>query len=610
MDRFAPPRRRSMVKSPWIALTSRILLTVALVAGLAIAVYLVRHHESQTYGDASVTLANCPQTETVNCEVVNTSAWSELFHVPIAAYAVPTYATLLALLWAGHRRPAFLAYAFGIGLLTTAYSLFLLWVSASRIGFVCLWCMRLYAVNIAVPVLAALAAMRSPRALAAEVLRDLRMRPATLRLAMGVFVGLLIVTIGAQQAYRAELRRDAAAARSKIEKEGGPLLPAVPESETQGNTRGEASRVVLPREAASGVRLAAIVPPMIAAAAPPAAPAPQSGAPQAIYQLAGPLRKVTADKREVKGAAFDLQGRLGKGKPIALIFWAPGYRPSENTLVEFAKIFAKDAPQFEVYAVAGRRDDQRDEEIVEEFSMLDLPKDLPLLIDDKFVVSEALSVSDVPNVALFSAKGALVVAKMKALDQYLVSANGNVLASDVLHRVAAGEEVPQIKQMHPAYPSAELMGKTAPSFSLKKLGSEGLYTFNAKRESGRPAMVMIWSATCKHCQLEIPQMVKWVNAHPGMVDIVGVTQLKKDKPGKMSHRDITKAYVKDQGISWTIVEDSDGAVSELYESISTPTTYFVSPSGKITAIWYYAHEEGFDQAMTTELAKAKAASND
>jgi thiol-disulfide isomerase/thioredoxin len=118
---------------------------------------------------------------------------------------------------------------------------------------------------------------------------------------------------------------------------------------------------------------------------------------------------------------------------------------------------------------------------------------------------------------------------------------------------------------------------------------------------------MFWSSTCKHCQVDVPQLVKWVRAHPGAVDVIGVTIIRKDQPGQPSHRAITEAYIKAQGIPWTIVEDVEGIVSDQYGSVSTPTTLFISPSGAVEDIWYYAHDEGFDAAMERSLAKAKAA---
>jgi thiol-disulfide isomerase/thioredoxin len=118
---------------------------------------------------------------------------------------------------------------------------------------------------------------------------------------------------------------------------------------------------------------------------------------------------------------------------------------------------------------------------------------------------------------------------------------------------------------------------------------------------------MFWSSTCKHCQLDIPQLVKWVAAHPGAVDVLGVTIIKKDRPGQPSHRAITEAYIRSAGIPWTVVEDVNGIVTDTYGSISTPTTVFVAPNGAVEDVWYYAHESDFDGAMERSLAKVRAA---
>jgi thiol-disulfide isomerase/thioredoxin len=269
----------------------------------------------------------------------------------------------------------------------------------------------------------------------------------------------------------------------------------------------------------------------------------------------------------------------------------------------------KEAPQLEVYAVSGRRDDQRDEEIQESFVLLDLPAGIPLLVDDGYTVMKALAVTDVPNVALFSAMGQLVIAKIKDPEQLVITPNGNRPAADVLREVAKGVEVPQIERMFPYYPASRLLDRCAPAFSAKLFGTGAPFTFPGKSATGRPTLVMFWSSTCKHCQLDIPQFVKWVAGHPGAVDIVGVTIIKKDKPGQPSHRAITEAYIRAEKIPWTVVEDVDGVVSSVYESISTPTTFFVSPTGSVQDIWYYGHEEGFDAAMDRSLAKAKAATS-
>jgi thiol-disulfide isomerase/thioredoxin/uncharacterized membrane protein len=578
------------------------LLAAVLLAGLGVASYLVAHHENQVYGDATLALANCPQTETVNCDLVNASKWSELAGVPVAAFAIPTYLLLIGLLVAARRRPEALAYVFCVGLLTVVYSIVLFVISKTLIGFLCLWCMRLYAVNFSIPILAMFSARRSPAALVAATMRDLRAWPRPLRRATAAFVALLALTVAGDQMLRSHVRAVARAERQRIEEQGGPTIPAVPpEPDATPAAPGHSS-------------LLGWLTPDAAAAEPPAAPAPPAGAaasapPAATqpFQLGAPLRRIEPSPEGPKSAPFDLQARIGTGKPVALIFWAPGFTWSERALIEMSAFLRKETPQFDVYAVAGRRDDQRDEEIQESFALLDVPAGLPLLVDDAFAVTKKLAVGDVPNVALFSAKGQLVIAKIKDREQLLITANGNRPAEEIIREVAKGTDVPQVKNMFPFYPAGKLLDRCAPAFTAKTFGTGAPFTFNGRSSGGRPTLVMFWSSTCKHCQVDVPKLVTWVRAHPGAADTIGVTIIRKDEAGQPSHRAVTEAYIKALGIPWTVVEDVEGVVTELYGSISTPTTLFVSPTGAVEDVWYYAHEEGFDAAMERSLAKARAA---
>ncbi|HKQ97728.1 MAG TPA: TlpA disulfide reductase family protein, partial [Candidatus Polarisedimenticolia bacterium] len=337
-------------------------------------------------------------------------------------------------------------------------------------------------------------------------------------------------------------------------------------------------------------------------------PMAQTVSQQIPYRFAGPLRRLGGSSARLDSQPFDLQARLGKGKPVALIFWAPEFPDAERALVTLAKFLTKATPQIETYAVSGRRDEQQDEEIWERFAMLDLPPALPLLIDDKFTVSQALTTTDVPDLAVFDGRGALVVAKIKDLAQALVSSDfGNIPAETLLHKLSAGEPVDQIKNMFPYYPASRLVGHCAPSFTARRFNSAESFTFTGRSPAGKPTLVMFWSSTCKHCQQEIPQMVDWVKKHPGVVDIVSVTHLKREKNSDAEHRKVTEAYIREQKIPWLVLEDPDNAINELYESVSTPTTYIVSPGSTISEIWYYAHQGNFGEALEKALGKARAA---
>jgi len=199
---------------------------------------------------------------------------------------------------------------------------------------------------------------------------------------------------------------------------------------------------------------------------------------------------------------------------------------------------------------------------------------------------------------------------MKNPQQLLVSGSGNVPAADVVRQVAAGEHVPMIRRMFPYYPATELYGKCAPSFTLEKFGTGEPYTFNPRSSSGRPTLLVFWSSTCKHCQVEIPNLVAWLGEHPGTVDVVSVTYIKPDRPDKPeepSHRKVTELYIKNQGVTWTVLEDPDRAVEDLYGVVSTPTAFFISPGGAVTSAWFYAHPKGFPEAMEKALSAARRA---
>jgi protein-disulfide isomerase/uncharacterized membrane protein len=133
-------------------------------AGVGVAIYLVRHKLHITLDPGYV--SSCNVSATVNCDAVNVSGMSEVFKLPVALYAIPTYALTIYLAVLGLRArtttDAQLKLAgataidliAGIGLLTSAFSMFLAWYSTVKVEAYCLYCISLYAVNIGTAALA------------------------------------------------------------------------------------------------------------------------------------------------------------------------------------------------------------------------------------------------------------------------------------------------------------------------------------------------------------------------------------------------------------------------------------------------------------------------
>ncbi len=134
------------------------------VVGMGVAVYLVRHKLHITLDPTYV--SSCNLGGAINCDKVNVSEHSELFHLPISLYAIPTYAvaaylSVLCLRAIGSTDAAVrkigataLNAVAGIGLLASASSLYLAWYSTVKVEAYCLYCISLYAVNFGMTALA------------------------------------------------------------------------------------------------------------------------------------------------------------------------------------------------------------------------------------------------------------------------------------------------------------------------------------------------------------------------------------------------------------------------------------------------------------------------
>lgn len=179
----------------------------ALVFGIGVSVYMTMHHEITVYGGESVQfqLVGCAEAAGVSCDVVNTSEWSEIFGVPTFTWAIPTYIALggLAVLAMLGRRSALWLLALG-GVGISAFSGFLYYISVVEIGSVCLWCMRLYAVNggVLVAALVALLPVLGARVPGMPTVREIG-------IGGGIFLGATVLSVGVQQAWRATLLGDA-----------------------------------------------------------------------------------------------------------------------------------------------------------------------------------------------------------------------------------------------------------------------------------------------------------------------------------------------------------------------------------------------------------------
>lgn len=124
-------------------------------------------------------------------------------------------------------------------------------------------------------------------------------------------------------------------------------------------------------------------------------------------------------------------------------------------------------------------------------------------------------------------------------------------------------------------PNAVKVGSKAPNFSLEQLhGSElALADLN-----GKGVVLNFWGTWCEPCKAEMPALQEKYETYKdkGLV-VVGVN---------IGESPITiEPFIKQFGIDFPILLDRKSQITKLYRIGPIPTTFFISPEGKVEDIF-------------------------
>lgn len=334
------------------------LLGLLLLIGLGIALHLTWHHENSFYGDSQAKLGFCPENAVINCDVVNTSRFSEFLGIPIALFAIPTYLFLLALILFRNRFSQVPLAILGVGLATTTYSLFLAGVSYFEIGYGCLWCMGLYTINLATLVVGFYAYKKD----SSEVSTSWG---AFLRFALPSVLVLALFSVSTQKMYRATLQKRFVAAQ-----------------DLRQRTQAELWKAKSFRFATS-------------------------------FQKPG----FTADKK-VSLEVTDLQPLVGNGKPLAIVYQYPGFIQSDSFAPSILKLLKQNLPQAQVFVAIGVRNVNRLETFIEDHYNQPEMRNIPLLFDVDFANLKTLDLpSNQATLLLIGSDGSLLSNQVTKISQ-------------------------------------------------------------------------------------------------------------------------------------------------------------------------------------------------
>ncbi|MBE0698219.1 MAG: TlpA family protein disulfide reductase [Anaerolineaceae bacterium] len=117
-------------------------------------------------------------------------------------------------------------------------------------------------------------------------------------------------------------------------------------------------------------------------------------------------------------------------------------------------------------------------------------------------------------------------------------------------------------------------GFLAPDFTLQDAQGQAVRLSDLR---GRPVLVNLWASWCGPCQAEMPAMQKVYEAYSARgFTILAVNTTFQDE------RDSALAFAGKRGLTFPILFDMDGTVSQQYLVRAMPTSFFVDAEGIIS----------------------------
>lgn len=126
---------------------------------------------------------------------------------------------------------------------------------------------------------------------------------------------------------------------------------------------------------------------------------------------------------------------------------------------------------------------------------------------------------------------------------------------------------------NPAEIRSPLIGKAAPAFALRQVGTTN--TIDISRLRGKPLVVNFWATWCGPCWEEHPVLVANARILQPNVQFLGVVF--QDKEEKIL------GFLEQRGSSYPTVVDEAGKTAIAYGVGGVPETYFIDANGVIVA---------------------------
>jgi len=136
--------------------------------------------------------------------------------------------------------------------------------------------------------------------------------------------------------------------------------------------------------------------------------------------------------------------------------------------------------------------------------------------------------------------------------------------------------------------TSRLLGEASPTYSLPTLDGS---TVSSAGLEGKAVIINFWNSWCIPCQEELPTLQAFYGQHSSDADFAMVGIVRDDTTAAV------RAYVRAEGIGWTVALDPDAEAALAFGTRGQPETFAISPDGHVAGYQYGPTKEKDLEAM-------------
>lgn len=140
-------------------------------------------------------------------------------------------------------------------------------------------------------------------------------------------------------------------------------------------------------------------------------------------------------------------------------------------------------------------------------------------------------------------------------------------------------------------PAQQMIGERAPEFELAQLGGNAV---NIEQHLGNDIIILdFWATWCGPCIRAMPMLIDVADRYGDKGVVFYGVNLREDP-------DRVQSFLAEQGWSFPVLLDSDGAVGSRYHASAIPQTVIIDREGNIAAV-HIGFSPNLDAVLSNDL---------